>query len=31
MEKKFWIKEQLRAFINENNLVTSDDAQNALK
>ncbi len=31
MEKKLWTKEQLRAFIKENNLVTADDAQNALK
>ncbi|MCY9561124.1 IS256 family transposase, partial [Paenibacillus apiarius] len=26
-----WTKEQLRAFIKENNLVTAQDAQNALK
>jgi len=26
-----WSKEQLRAFIKENNLVTAQDAQNALK
>ena len=31
MEKKLWTKEQLRAFIKENNLVTADDAQKALK
>ncbi|RUS45863.1 transposase, partial [Cohnella sp. AR92] len=26
-----WSKEQLRSFIKENNLVTAQDAQNALK
>ena len=26
-----WTKQQLRAFIKENNLVTAQDAQNALK
>lgn len=26
-----WSKEQLRAFIKENNLVTAQDSQNALK
>jgi putative transposase len=30
-EKKLWSKEQLRAFIKENNLVTANDAQKALK
>lgn len=28
---KLWTKEQLRAFIKENNLKTADDAQQALK
>ncbi len=31
MEKKPWTKEQLRAFIKENNLVTAEDAQKAVK
>lgn len=31
MEKKLWTKEQLRAFIKENNLVSAADAQAALK
>lgn len=31
MEKKLWTKEQLRAFIRENNLVSATDAQAALK
>lgn len=30
-EMGLWAKQQLRAFIKENNLVTAQDAQNALK